>query len=104
MGRAADEVHPPTADFDEEQHVQSLEPNRVDGKEIDGRPVRRRKIATSWRSTTISNSLNSRERSRRTTSCSTRWSTTYQADRSTTPKEESQEAPAILRKIEFLHP
>jgi hypothetical protein len=35
MGRAAGEVHPPTADFDEEQHVQPLEPNRVDGKEID---------------------------------------------------------------------
>jgi hypothetical protein len=35
MGRAAGEVHPPIADFDEEQHVQSL-PNRVDGKEIDG--------------------------------------------------------------------
>ena len=29
MGRAAGEVHPPTADFDEEQYVQPLEPNRV---------------------------------------------------------------------------
>jgi len=35
MGCAAGEVHPPTADFNEEQDVQPLEPNRVDGKEID---------------------------------------------------------------------
>ena len=32
MGRAAGEVHSPTADFDEEQDVQPLEPDRVDGK------------------------------------------------------------------------
>ena len=34
MRRAAGEVHAPTADFDEEQYVQPLEPDRVDGKEI----------------------------------------------------------------------
>jgi hypothetical protein len=37
-----------------------------------GRRVRRRKMANSCRSTTISSSLNSRERNRRTISCNTR--------------------------------
>jgi hypothetical protein len=42
----------------------------------DGRLVVRRTTASSWRSPTISNSLNSRERNRRTTSCITRRSAT----------------------------
>ena len=34
MRRAAGQVHATTGDFDEEQHVQPLEPDGVDGKEI----------------------------------------------------------------------
>jgi hypothetical protein len=36
MRGATGEMHAPTADFDEEQHVQSLEPNRIYRKEIGG--------------------------------------------------------------------
>jgi hypothetical protein len=35
MGRAAGDVYAPTPEFDEEQHIQSLKPDRVDGEEID---------------------------------------------------------------------
>ena len=34
MRRAAGQMHAPTADFNEEQHVQSLQPHCVDGKEV----------------------------------------------------------------------
>jgi hypothetical protein len=34
MGRAAAQVDAASGDFDEEQHVQSLKPDGVDGKEI----------------------------------------------------------------------
>jgi len=44
MGRAAGEVHPPTADFDEEQYVQPLEPDRIDGKEIDSNEASRLRL------------------------------------------------------------
>src|SRR3989442_10307322 len=35
MDRAAGGVHAPTPECDEEQHIQSLEPDRVDREEID---------------------------------------------------------------------
>jgi hypothetical protein len=38
-----------------------------------GQATRRRKTASSWRSTTISNSLNSAERDMSARSCKTRW-------------------------------
>jgi len=41
MGRAPGEVHAPTGDFNEEQHVQSLELDRVHRKEIHGQHARR---------------------------------------------------------------
>jgi len=36
MCRAASQVHAPTGDLDEEQHVQPTKPDGVDGEEIDG--------------------------------------------------------------------
>ena len=61
-----------------------------------------RKIAVS-RSTTISNSLNSRERSRSTTSCSTRWSTTPGGQEHDAFRRESRSA-GYSTQIDFLHP
>jgi hypothetical protein len=41
MRRAPSQVHAATGDFDEEQHVQTLEPDGIDGKEINRDRVRR---------------------------------------------------------------
>jgi hypothetical protein len=36
MGRAAGHVHAAATDFNEEQHIQPLEPDGIDAKEVDG--------------------------------------------------------------------
>src|SRR5437879_3694544 len=51
MGRAPSQVHAAAGDFDEEQHVQSLKPDCLDGKEINrdraGR-LRAQELAPRW--------------------------------------------------------
>jgi hypothetical protein len=41
MGRAAGHVHAASGDLDEEQHVQSMEPDSIDGEEINCDHARR---------------------------------------------------------------
>jgi hypothetical protein len=41
MGRDTSQVHPPAAQFDDEQHIQPPQPNSVDGEEVAGQDARR---------------------------------------------------------------